>query len=479
MQLFEPKQRNVVRNAASTIYVDEPSVASWQDRVTLLRDVIACQVALGVGLALTLVLAPVGNPGVHAASPVPGARQSEPIAIIGATVHSMVAAPREATLLFVDGKISAIGEQLELPADTVRVDGSGKHLYPGLFCAAGQLGLVEINSIRATRDEAEVGRFNPNVRVEVAVNPESELIPVTRANGVLLTLAVPTGGLIAGNSAVMQLDGWTWEDMTLKSRAGMHVQWPRMSPESRWDEARSAAKQASERDDRLRELNEFFDRAKSYHDTGDEEVDLRLEAMLPVIRGEMPLIVHADSRQEIQAAVGFAAERKLKLIVFGGYDAEQCASLLKAHDVGVIVPAVYRLPRRRSDPYDHGYTLPGRLHRAGVKFCIAGAGRFGASNLRNLPYHAATAVAYGLPKEEGIRAITRYPAELLGVEASVGTLEVGKHATLIVTDGDPLETESDVLIAFIEGRRVNLSSRHEQLWQKYREKYRQLDIGAE
>jgi imidazolonepropionase-like amidohydrolase len=416
-----------------------------------------------------------------ASTQIPGPPQDRPIAIVNATIHPVASAPIErGTLLFDQGRVVSVGEDVELPDNAEQIDGQGHHVYPGLFCAGGQLGLVEVNSVRATRDDAEVGNLNPNVRAQVAANPDSELIPVTRANGVLLCLSVPDGRLMAGTSAVLQLDGWTWEEMTVKAHAGMHVQWPRMRTARQWPERRSGREQAEAREEQLRELDEFFERAEQYRRGRTEDsVDVRYEAMLPVLDGSMPLIVSAESQRQIESAVAFAARRKLRLIVFGGYDAVSCAPLLREHDVAVIIPAVYRLPQRRSDPFDAAYNLPYRHQKAGVRFCIAGVDRFAASNLRNLPYHAATAVAYGLDRDEAIRAITLSPAEILGVADRLGSLEVDKDATLIVTDGDPLDTTTSVLTAFIQGRRVDLSNRHEQLWQKYQEKYRRLGPARE
>ncbi|MFP6753356.1 MAG: amidohydrolase family protein, partial [Pirellulaceae bacterium] len=344
------------------------------------------------------------------------------------------------------------------------------------------LGLVEINSIRATRDEREAGNLNPNVRAEIAVNPDSELIPVARSNGVLLALTAPTGGLLSGKSAVLQLDGWTWEDLTVKSGAGMHISWPSMSPVSDWWIEKSAKDQIQERDKQLKLLEETFKQARLSMQArqGKEKVpgDLRLEAMIPVLQGRQPIIVSANSISQIQSAVAFAVRQKVRLIIFGGYDAPACSALLKQHAVPVIVGSVYRLPRRRGDDYDAAFTLPARLHQAGVSFCIASNGRFGASNVRNLPYHAATAVAYGLPAEEAIRAITLSPAQILGVDDQVGSITSGHDATLIVTSGDPLETTTRVEHAFVQGRQVDLSNKHTRLWQKYRTKYQQQRDAA-
>ena len=306
----------------------------------------------------------------------------------------------------------------------------------------------------------------------VSVNPDSEMIPVARSNGVLLALTAPTGGLLSGQSAVMQLDGWTFEDLTLKPAVGMHAVWPSMAAVIDQEEGR----EKKERDRAVDNLRRAFDDARAYAKArvADPSTpqDARWEAMLPVIAGEQPLIVDADNLQQIQAAVAFAVEQEVPLIIHGGYDAPLCADLLVKHDVPVIISEVYRLPLRRWEPYDTAYTVPARLHEAGVRFCISGGGRFGASMVRNLPYHAAMAVAFGLPADVALEAITLAPAEILGVADCVGSLEKGKDATLIITDGDPLETATHVEAAFVQGRPVDLNDRHKRLWKKYEQKYR-------
>lgn len=424
------------------------------------------------------MLAIPGSVGAH--PELPGEAQTRPIALVGATIHPMSGPAIEGGVLVFDkGRIVAVGEEVEIPEQAEQIELDGKHIYPGLFDAFTDMGLVEINSIRATRDQAETGQINPNVRSWVAVNPDSELIPVGRANGVLLVLTVPTGGLISGQSAVMQLDGWTYEDMTLRPHVGLHVQWPVMAPVSSWAVSDSAKKQMEERDETLARLRRAFDDARAYQKARQaaadrHPLDLRWEAMLPVLDKETPLIVTANEIQQIQAAVAFAAEQDLRMILYGGYDAPHAAALLKKHAVPVIVGEIYRLPRRRSDDYDAAYTVPERLRGAGVKFCISGAGRFGASNVRNLPYHAAMAAAFGLPAEDALRAITLWPAEILGVADRVGSLEAGKDATLFVTDGNPLEAPTQVEAAYIQGRRVDLDNRHKTLYRKYAEKQERL-----
>jgi len=324
-------------------------------------------------------------------------------------------------------------------------------------------------------DDKETGQLNPNVRAEVAVNPDSEIIPTTRSNGVLLTLTSPSGGLISGRSAVIQLDGWTWEDMLIKSNVGMHVQWPNMAPVSDWWVEKSAKEQIKQRDESLRSLEQLIRDVRAYRTARQvirqQPLDLRWEAMLAVIAGDLPLIVTADDVQQIQAAVAFAQRHQLKIIIRGGYDAERCAPLLRRHKIPVIIGGTYRLPKRRGDAFDAAYTLPERLRKAGVEYCISSGGLFGASNVRNLPYHAATAVAYGLAEDEALKAITLFPAQILGVDKQVGSLEPGKHATLFVSDGSPLLTETQVEAAFIQGRVVDLRDRHKMLYKKYQMKY--------
>jgi len=420
---------------------------------------------------------------LRASDEIPGARQRRPIALVGGTIHTVAGASiPDGTLVFDGGRITQVGKanQVKIPADAEEISIEGKHVYPGLFDAHTNIGLVEINAVRATRDYSESGSINPNVKANVAVNPDSELIPVTRSNGVLLAVTAPRGGLISGRSAVLQLDGWTYEDLTLKPDVGLHVNWPNMKPVLDWWVEKSPQEQLKERDEALTRLQKVFDDARAYQQASHDEqsrqaFDARLEALLPVLEGKLPLIVRADDLHQIQAAVAFAINQKVKLILFGGFDAPHCADLLDKHNIPVIVSAVYRLPRRRHDDYDAAYTLPSRLQKAGIKFCISGSGRFGASNVRNLPYHAATAAAFGLSRDEALKAISLYPAEILGVAEQVGSLESGKDATLFVADGDILETPTPVESAYVQGRQVELDDKHKRLWRKYQEKQRQLE----
>jgi imidazolonepropionase-like amidohydrolase len=382
---------------------------------------------------------------------------AEVTALVGGTLHPVTSDPIEnATLVFDESGIVSIAQDATIPDDATRVDCQGLHVYPSFIAAYTQIGLVEISAIRATDDRAERGSFNPNAIAHKAFNPDSELIPVTRSNGVLLALAVPTGGLFAGQSSLMKLGGWTWEAMLLKPRVAMHINWPR----------------SQENGAELERIEKLVEDARAYQAARDADedavpFDIRWEAMRPVLAGEQPLMVQADTLMEIESAVAFAAEHRLRLILLGGYDAPRCAALLKAHDVPVIVSSVHRLPLRRDDPYDAAYTLPKRLREAGIRYCIAGDA---STNARNLPYHAATAAAYGLPPDEALKAITLYPAQILGVADRAGSLEPGKGATLFIADGDPLETPTQITAAYIDGKPLDLSDRHKLLYEKFKKR---------
>lgn len=415
---------------------------------------------------------------------VPGAPQTQPIALVGGTVHPVSGPNIEGgTVVFVDGRIAAIGADVAIPDGALRVDVSGKHVYPGLIDADTGLGLIEIPSIRATRDGAEVGEINPNVRAQVAVNPDSELLPVARANGVLAVLSVPTGGLLTGTSALIRLDGWTWEEMTVRAPVGMHITWPRFVQPT-YRRSFFTAPPAEDAQEALAKIQQAFDDARAYGQqkraqavgprAASPAYDARWEAMLPVLEGAVPAIVRADEWQQIESAVAFAAREKIKLIILGGYDAPRCADLLKQTETPVIVGGVHRLPQRPGDAYDAPFTVPSRLHQAGVKFCVSSSAE--AQAVRNLPYHAATAAAYGLPVDAALRAITTDAATILGVGDRLGALEPGKEATLMVATGDPLETTTQIELAYIQGRVVDLNNRHKRLWEKYKEKYRRLGI---
>ncbi len=417
-----------------------------------------------------------------ASDQIPAPPQDHPIALVGATIHTVSGETiASGTVLFEKGVITALGSDVTLPPGTEKIDVSGLHVYPGLIAMNTKLGLTEINSVRATRDYAEVGEINPNVRAEIALNPDSELLPVARWNGITLAQVAPSGGLISGRSALIMLDGWTWEEMTLKSPVGLHVRWPSRFVSRGPFMAPLIGGKDDRRKGQIRKIKDAFRAARAYmkakaaetrkgvpyHDT-----DMRWEAMIPVLKGEVPVFVHANNLQEIEEAVEWARDEGLRMVLVGGRDAWRVADLLRENNVAVVVTGTHTLPARRWEDYDSPFTLPAKLQQAGIQFCIAGTGNASAEG--NLPYHAATAVAFGLPREEAIRAITLYPAEILGVADRVGSIQVGKDATLIVTDGDVLEVPTRVKMEFMQGRKIDLTSKQTELYAKYRIKYERL-----
>ncbi len=416
-----------------------------------------------------------------ASDQVPAPPQDHPIALVGGTIHTVSGQTiHKGTILFDNGKITAIGTKVTLPQHTERIDVTGKHVYPGLVAAHTLLGLTEISSIRATRDFSELGDVTPNVRAEVAINPDSELFPVTRANGILTALTVPTGGLISGTSGLMLMDGWTWEDMTLSAPVAMHVWWP--SVRGGFGDNRSQDERRTTRNERISAIRTAFREARAYLTAKEAESqrgvpyhdsDLRWEAMIPVLKGEIPVIVHANTLGQIQAAVDWGGDAGIRLVLAGGRDAWRMADLLNEKGIPVIIGGIHQTPSRRWENFDTPFTNPLNLYNAGVKFCISDGG--GGSNERNLPYHAATAASYGLPRDEALKAVTLYPAEILGVADKIGSLEVDKDATLIITNGDPLEIMTNIERAFIQGRDIDLTSKHTMLYEKYKRKYEGMD----
>ncbi len=432
---------------------------------------------------IAILFAALSTPG-WAHDIVPGAPQTRPILLKNGTIHTVSGNTlQESDLLFENGIITAIGRQLEAPAGAERVDITGQHVYPGLISSNSTLGLVEINAVRATRDYAESGSLNINARSATAINPDSEIIPVTRANGVLVSHVLPQAGngQFAGTSSIIALDGWTIEEMALETDAGVHIQWPPSPAEPGFRPAPQADFNPQKADEKyfeaIRKIESAFEDARAFHKAksssdGDVDVDLRWESLIPVLEREIPVFVGARKVREIRDAVRWAQKENVRLVLITGGDAWRVADLLKEAGVSVIVSEVNALPFRRWESYDSVFLNAAKLHAKGVPFAIAfGGGGPTSSNERNLPYEAAKAVAFGLPPEEALRAITWYPAQILGIDDRVGSLETGKQATLIITNGNPLDIRTQVHRAYVNGRSVDLSSRHTQLYEKYQKKY--------
>ena len=407
--------------------------------------------------------------------------QSEAVALRGATIHTVTNGVIEnGTILFENGVIRAIGTDVEIPTGTRVVDVSGKHIYPGLIDAYSTVGISEIGSVDVSSDVNELGDFNPNVRAEVAVNAESRHIGTTRSAGVLVTLTTPGGGLISGMSSAMSLEGWDWEEMSIESAAALNVNWP--NPNSgggRGGRGRGFGPGPQESPptyaEQVQQLKDFFAEARAYRDAtaAGEEVrtDSRYAAMIPALNGEIPVVVSADGAAQINDAITWAQEEGVRLVIRGGGDAIHVADRLVANDIPVILTSTMAAPGRDYEGYDGAYTMPARLHEAGVRFAISGGS--GALYTNRLPWEAGVAVAFGLPEEEALKAVTINAAEFMGISDKVGSLEPGKQATLLITTGTPLDMTSDIVQSYIQGREIDMNDIQKHFFDKYMEKVRQ------
>jgi imidazolonepropionase-like amidohydrolase len=425
----------------------------------------------------------IGAPVSAQSRQIPAPPQDRPVIIHSATIHTVSGDTiANGYVAFENGVINAVGSGTipNLP-DAILRDATGLHVYPGLIAASTNIGLTETGSVPMTQDFNEFGDFTPEARAISAVNPDSDLIPVARANGILTAFINTSGGVISGRGALMRLDGWTWEELAIDGDAGLILNWPsKRSRGFRFGGFRSQDpdEMLKRYQESLDNIEQFFDDARAYvkarSNNETVKTDLRLEAMRPYVLGEKPIYVSATSQGQIESSIAFAQRRHLKIVIVGGNEADRAAAMLVKYEVPVIIGGLHRLPRARHSAYDEPFTLPLKLHEAGVKFCIVSGA--GAAHERNLNHVAATAAAYGLPRKEALRSVTLNAAEILGISATHGSIDTGKTATLIVTTGDPLEITTDVIMAFIEGRQIDLGNRHKALYMKYREKYRQLGL---
>lgn len=385
---------------------------------------------------------------------------------------------RGTVMVGADGRIAAVGANVAIPSGARLIDASGLTVYPGMMDAGTSMGLSEISQGAAsTVDVAEVGSFNPNAQAIYALNPHSAHVGVTRVVGVTHVASMPSGGIISGQAAIVNLAGWTPPEMQVVPRAALVINLPRSGFAGRGFGGGGFGQQQGSTQDaqRMRErqldsLRQILRDAEAYGKAIDAaerdrslprvKRDVVLASLVPAVRGEMPVIFTADRPNDIRTAVNFAREMKLRPIILGGGEAWRVASFLKENNVPVIVTSVLQLPRNEDDPYDVNYASPGKLHAAGVKFAISEGG---GAETRNLPYNAGMAAAFGLPKDEALKSVTLYPAQILGVADRFGSIEVGKVANLVVTTGDLLEAKTDTKYLFIDGRPIPLNTRHTDL----------------
>ncbi len=403
-----------------------------------------------------------------------------------ATVYT-VSGPKIAngSVLVIDGKIAEVGARVN-PRGKVRViDAKGLNVYPGLIDAGTVVGIAEVSSVRETADTGEVGKFNPQLRTSVVVNPESDHIPVTRANGITNVVLLPGGSgggrfgsnepsYITGQASLMHLDGWTWEEMLVTHAAAMQLDLPsiqvsRFNPQSMQVERGNYQESKRNQERGLMEIRAFFEEARRYQTAkqakaADFHTDLKFEAMLPVLEGKLPLMIPAVRERDIRDAIEFSDKEKVKIVLSGVRKPGDMLETIAKKKIPVVLPSPYSAPLEEDDAYDSTYTLASELQKAGVKFAF---GSFGAQFARNLPYEAGQSIAFGLPYDEGLKAVTLNAAEILGVSDRLGSIDAGKIANLIVTDGDPLDIRTQVKMMFVKGQSVDLESKHTRLWKKY------------
>lgn len=403
---------------------------------------------------------------------IPGAPQRQTIALINAVVHT-AAGPtiKNATVVFDKGIITSVTSATPAPPNARVVDCKGAHVYPGFIAPMTSLGLTEIDAVRSTRDMSEVGSFNPNARAETAYNPDSELIPTVRSNGILLVNSSPQGGTISGQSSMMRLDGWTREDLAVKRVSGLLLNWPSMEISNAWWMRKTADEQRKDIEKNVRSIYELFENARAYSATVKAGVDtslrdIRYEAMRVVFEDTVPVMVEANTRRQLEAVIDFQRIFNVRVILVGAEDAPRMIPQLQRSGMGIIIPRVHSLPRREEDGYDSPFVLAKTLAEAGIMFAFSESG---AWQQRNLPFHAGTARAFGLSEEDAVKGLTINPAKMFGIDDQYGSIEVGKSATLFISRGDALDSKSNsVVAAFIDGREIDLDNRHKRLAKKYR-----------
>jgi imidazolonepropionase-like amidohydrolase len=411
----------------------------------------------------------------------PAPKQVQPIVITNATVHvGNGQVLNNATIVVTDGKISAVGNNISAPANAKTINAQGKHVYPGLILSVTNLGLVEVPSVRATNDVREIGEMNPNVRSIIAYNTDSKVINTLRPNGILMASITPEGGMVSGQSSVVQLDAWNWEDAAVKIDNGIHFNMPLLMARPRGFEGgggRRAGAGGADVDpvkeglDKIDEFKSFLRQAKAYSTVSKPEaVNLKYEAVKGLFNKSKKLFIHASTVKQILVGIDIAKEFDLDAVIVGGEDSWQVADLLKQNNISVILSQPHSLPILPDDDVDQPYKTAALLQKAGVLFAINDED--GQTRGRNLPFNAGTAAAYGLTKEQALAAITLNPAKILGVADKTGSIEVGKDANIVISEGDILDMKTNLVTnAFIQGREINLDNKQTQLFEKYKRKY--------
>lgn len=407
----------------------------------------------------------------------PAKKQEAPVVIVNGTVHVGNGQILTNTSVEIkDGKITNIGADLVVPAGALKVDAKGKHVYPGLILANTTLGLLEVPSVRATIDATEIGDYNASIRSIVAYNTDSKVINTLKTTGITLANVVPQGGIISGSSSVVQLDAWNWEDAAYASDNAIHMNMPalyiRPNPY-----AAMMGRQMQQEDpikkglQEIEEIKQFFREAKAYGAQAQHDAtNLKLQAVQGLFSKKQKLFIHCDVVREILAAIDFKKEFDFDVVLVGASESNQVAELLKQNSIPVVLNQMHALPTLADDGVDQPYSLPAQLQKAGVLFAINDED--GQQRGKNLPFQAGTAAAYGLSKEQALSSITLNAAKILGIEEKTGSIEKGKDANIVISDGDILDMRSNIInFVMIQGRVVNLTDKHKQLYERYKGKY--------
>lgn len=398
--------------------------------------------------------------------------QEGTISITGATAHIGNGEIIEnCTLVFENGTLSAVGA--DASAQGTVIDASGHHVYPGFIAPGKSLGLVEVNAVRASNDQDEIGSMIPHIRSLIAYNAESKVVESMRPNGVLLGQVTPKGGTISGTSSIVQFDAWNWEDAAVKVDDGIHLNWPNSFRRGRWWMGEEPGyKPNKDYADQVENISSFVANAKAYGTASASQENPAYKAMQGLFNGNQKLYVYAQAEREIRDAITFLKKEGIQSVVLvGGYQAQRAADLLKAHSVPVLVNYTHTRPNFDDEDYDYTFKLPKLLSEAGL---LVGIQNASSSNFqtRNLPFYAGQVVGQGLDKEKAVAMITGNTAKILGIDDRYGTLEVGKSATLFISEGDALDMRGNILThAFIDGRQISLETHQTELWKRYSGKY--------
>ncbi len=404
----------------------------------------------------------------------PAPAQKETIVLTNATIHVGNGQVIEnGSVVITNGKITEVGTAVT--ASGKMIDCKGKHIYPGLILTSTQMGLVEVESVRATNDAGELGEINPSIRSIVAYNTDSKITNTLRPNGILLANVIPDGGLISGSSTVVQLDAWNWEDAAYKMDNGIHFNMPSLLARPRGRGGFGGGGQQSDPVktglEQIEKVKAFFREAKGYlAEAGHDNTNLKYEAAKGLFSKKQKLFIHCNIVKEMLLAVDFVKEFGFDVVLVGAMDSWQIADILKQNNMAVILNQMHSLPAMVDDDVDQPYKTPALLQKAGVLFSI----NYADDNTRNrnMPFNAGTAVAYGLSKEEALAAITLNAAKILGIDDKTGSVEKGKDANIVVSEGDILDMKSNsITYAFIQGRQLNLDNKQKQLFEKYKYKY--------